>query len=172
MISFKTWIKIFIDTLIYSFIFIISLYLILAFYNKFINKDDKFLIGNYYIFQIATGSMEHELYAGDFIVVRKSDNYKIGDIITYMEENYYITHRISKIDKNLIVTKGDANNAFDSPISKDKIVGKFLFKERILTFLTRYKVLIFAILLAVIIIDSAFSKDKNSIISNENRIMG
>ena len=65
------------------------------------------------------------------------------------------------MDKNKIVTKGDANNSSDSPISKDKIVGKFLFKERILTFLTKYKVMVLAILLALIIFESTFSKNKD-----------
>ena len=111
--------------------------------------------------------MEHELFAGDYIVVEKTENYKVGDIITYMEDGYYITHRINEIDENKIVTKGDANNSSDSPISRDKIVGKFLFKEKILTFLTKYKVMVIAVLIALVILESAFSKENNK----ENKIL-
>ena len=161
MISLRKVIKLIIDIITCILIGIVSIYLVFAVYNKFINKDGKFSIGKYYIFQIATGSMEHELFAGDYIVVEKTDNYKVGDIITYRENDYYITHRINKMDGNQIVTKGDANNSSDNPISRDKIVGKFLFKERILTYLTKYKVLFFAILIALIIIESVFSKEKN-----------
>ena len=161
MINFKKTIKLIVDVITCILIGIVAIYLVFALYNRFINKDGKFLIGKYYIFQIATGSMEHELFVGDYIVVEKSDNYKVGDIITYMENGYYITHRINKIDENTIVTKGDANNSSDSPISKDKIVGKFLFKEKILTFLTKYKVLVIAVLIALIILESAFSKDND-----------
>ena len=161
MINFKKTIKLIVDILTYLLIAIVALYLLFAIYNKFINKDNKFLIGKYYIFQIVTGSMENELFAGDYIVVEKSDNYKVGDIITYMEDDYYITHRINEINESEIITKGDANNSSDNPISKDQIIGKYLFKERILTFLTRYKVLVLAILIAMIIIESAFSKKNN-----------
>ena len=160
MINFKKIIKLIVDIITCILIALVALYLVFAVYNKFINKDGKFLIGKYYIFQIATGSMEHELVAGDYIVVEKTDNYKVGDIITYREDGYYITHRINQMDENKIITKGDANNSSDSPISRDKIVGKFLFKERILTFLTKYKVFVITILLALIVLEDAF-KSKN-----------
>ena len=171
MINFKKIIKLIIDIITCIIIALVAIYLVFAVYNKFINKDGKFLIGKYYIFQIATGSMEHELVAGDYIVVEKTDNYKVGDIITYREDDYYITHRINQMDENKIITKGDANNSSDSPISKDKIVGKFLFKESILTILTKYKVLVLAILVAIIILESAFSKDQkdnNNLLEKSN----
>ena len=156
----KTPIKIIIDILTYILIIIVGLYLLFSIYNKFITKNKTVLIGKYYIFQIATGSMEHELVPGDYIVVEKTKEYKEGDIITYLENGYYITHRINKIDGDLITTKGDANNTLDNPVSKDKVIGKYLFKEKILTFLTKYKVIVIAILLALIILESAF-KDNN-----------
>lgn len=170
MINFKKVIKLIVDIITCILIAIVGIYLLFAVYNKFINKDGKFLIGKYYIFQIATGSMEHELFAGDYIVVEKTDNYKVGDIITYKVDDYYITHRINKMDENRVVTKGDANNSSDSPISKDKIVGKFLFKENILTFLTKYKVMVIAVLFALIILESAFSKDKDKENKKEEKI--
>lgn len=158
----KTPIKIIVDIITYALIVIVGLYLLFSIYNKFITKDKVVLIGKYYIFEIATGSMEHELVPGDYIVVEKTDNYKVGDIVTYLEDGYYITHRINKIEKDSITTKGDANTTLDNPISKDKIVGKFLFKERILPFLTKYKVLVIAILFALIILESAFKEDNKS----------
>ena len=158
----KTPIKIIVDILTYALIVIVGLYLLFSIYNKFITKDKVVLIGKYYIFQIATGSMEHELVPGDYIIVEKTDNYKVGDIVTYLEDGYYITHRINKIEEDSITTKGDANTALDNPISKDKIIGKYLFKEKILTFLTKYKVLVIAILLTLIILESAFKEDNKN----------
>lgn len=160
MSSFKKIIKLVLDILTCILIGIVGLYLVFSIYNNYFSKDDKFLMGKYYIFQIATGSMENELFAGDYIVVEKTDDYKVGDIITFKEKDYYITHRIYQIDGDKIITKGDANNSSDSPISRKRIVGKFLFKEKILTFLTKYKVLVLAILISFIIIESAFSKEK------------
>ena len=165
----KKPIKIIIDIFTYILIVIVGLYLLFSIYNKYITKDKKVLIGKYYVFQIATGSMEHELVPGDYIIVEKSKDYKVGDIVTYLENGYYITHRISKIDNNTITTKGDANTTLDNPISKDKIIGKFLFKERILPFLTKYKVLVIAILLALIILESAFKEDNKSDDKNKSK---
>ena len=165
----KNPIKIIIDILTYILIIIVGLYLLFSIYNKFITKNKTVLIGKYYIFQIATGSMEHELVPGDYIVVEKTKKCKEGDIITYLENGYYITHRINKIDGDLITTKGDANTALDNPISKDKIIGKYLFKEKILTFLTKYKVLVIAILLALIILESAFKEDNKADDKNKSK---
>lgn len=155
----KKPIKIIIDIFTYTLIVIVGLYLLFSIYNKFIAKNKTVLIGKYYVFQIATGSMEHELVPGDYIIVEKTNNYKVGDIVTYLEDGYYITHRINKIEEDSITTKGDANTALDNPISKDKIIGKYLFKEKILTFLTKYKVLVIAILLTLVILESAFKED-------------
>lgn len=165
----KTPIKIIVDILTYALIVIVGLYLLFSIYNKFITKDKVVLIGKYYIFQIATGSMEHKLTPGDYIVVEKTNDYKVGDIVTYLEDGYYITHRINKIDENSITTKGDANTALDNPISKDKIIGKYLFKEKILTFLTKYKVLVIAILLALVILESAFKEDNKTDDKNKSK---
>lgn len=165
----KTPIKIIVDILTYALIVIVGLYLLFSIYNKFITRDKVVLIGKYYIFQIATGSMEHELVPGDYIVVEKTNDYKVGDIVTYLEDGYYITHRINKIDENSITTKGDANTTLDNPISKDKIIGKYLFKEKILPFLTKYKVIVIAILLALVILESAFKEDNKTDDKNKSK---
>ena len=65
MINLKKVIKLIVDIITCILIALVALYLVLAFYNKYINKDGKFLIGKYYIFQIATGSMEPEYNIGD-----------------------------------------------------------------------------------------------------------
>ena len=168
MINLKKILKLIVDILTYLLIAIVALYLLFAVYNKFINKDKMFLVGKYYIFQIATGSMEHELMPGDYIVVEKTEDYEVGDIVTYMEDGYYITHRINSINENEITTKGDANNSLDNPIDRDKIVGKFLFKEKILTFLTKYKILALSVIIALIILESAFSKEKKNEDEDQN----
>ena len=154
--------KIVVDIIVYFLIAVVGLYLILSLYSKYIKKDEIFSIGKYYIFQIITGSMEYELRIGDYIIIEKSDKYEVGDIVTYKEDDYYITHRINKIDESGIITKGDANSSLDKPISENKIVGKYLFKAKILTFLMRYKVLIISIIIAIIILESAFSNKKGN----------
>lgn len=82
----------------------------------------------YKLFVVQSGSMEPAIRAKSLVLVKKFDNYKIGDVITYKdggERGETITHRIVKIKNRGFVTKGDANNVSDERlVSPDRIVGK------------------------------------------------
>ncbi|MBP5683677.1 MAG: hypothetical protein J6X02_00285, partial [Bacilli bacterium] len=52
------------------------------------------------------------------------DYYEEDDIITYKEGKSYITHRIISVRGHDIITQGDANNAKDSSITDDVVIGK------------------------------------------------
>ena len=79
---------------------------------------------------VTTGSMSGTIEDGDMIVVKKSDEYKIGDIITFLPAGDTVptTHRIIRINDGKFYTKGDANNAEDTrAIEQSDIVGKVAF---------------------------------------------
>ena len=76
------------------------------------------------------------LKINDVIIIKNNDDYKINDIITYQNDNEYVTHRIISINDNEIITKGDANNTQDEPITKDQIVGKLIYKIHTLGFIS------------------------------------
>lgn len=127
---------------------------------NFFNKD---ITLRYTFYEIATGSMEPTLNVKDFIIVKESDKYSVGDIITYKEDNSYITHRIVKINGDTLVTKGDANNSEDKIISKSEVIGKVVkiipkggvIKEIILT-----PKIIFTLLVTLVLINLCFSLTK------------
>ncbi len=76
---------------------------------------------------VATGSMSGTVEQGDMIIIKKSDEYGIGDIITFLPENATVptTHRIIRIQGDMFYTKGDANNAEDMrPVDKSRVIGK------------------------------------------------
>lgn len=76
---------------------------------------------------VATGSMSGTIEEGDLIVVRKADEYKVGDVVTFLIDGDKIptTHRIIRISGDKFYTKGDANNAEDPrSVTQDEIVGK------------------------------------------------
>ena len=139
---------------------------------KFFNKD---VTLRYTFYEIATGSMEPTLNVKDFIIVKESDKYNVGDIITYNEDNSYITHRIIKINGDTLVTKGDANNSEDKIISKSEVIGKVVkiipkggvIKEIILT-----PKIIFTLLVTLVLINLCFSltkkEDKRTIKLNKD----
>ena len=71
--------------------------------------------------------MSPTIEKGDIVIIKIGDEIKENDIITYKKDNVLITHRISKINENTIIAKGDYNNTDDVPIQKEQVVGKVVF---------------------------------------------
>ena len=72
----------------YVLIIFLVIYLIFIAYQKIIKKSNPAIFNKYYIFQVASKSMESTLKKGDYILVKKSNTYKEGDIVTYKEKSY------------------------------------------------------------------------------------
>ena len=158
-----------------TLVFVILLIVIAIKVNMLVSGNNYFLINGYSIFCVATGSMEPTISQNDIIIVKKSDDYKVDDIITFVKGNEYITHRIVSINEETVTTKGDANNAVDVAIPKDKIIGKVVkiyydmgVWQKILTTPS----IIIMIFLTLILFDFAFSykgfnKEKDKSKKNE-----
>ena len=117
-------------------IIVTALLVIIAVYNLYnfielkVLKKDIATINGYATLEVVSGSMEPTIKIGDMIVINtKGKDYKVDDIITFYDENdSFVTHRIIEINDDKIITQGDANDSKDSPIVKDKIVGKYVKK--------------------------------------------
>ena len=117
------------------------------------------------VFRVGSGSMNPYLKVNDLIIIKKSDDYNINEVVTYKNEKDYITHRIIEKDGEFITTKGDANNTQDAKITQSDIVGKVIFKFRI-----NLLILIPAYIALIIIInlyDAKKQKGKHSIKKGE-----
>lgn len=77
---------------------------------------------------VKSNSMYPTLQKGDFILIKRNNDYKKGDIITYdYESNYLVTHKIIEKNNNFFITKGDNNNSEDDKfIQLDNIKGKVI----------------------------------------------
>lgn len=77
---------------------------------------------------VISESMEPTIKKNDIIIVKRSDQYNIGDIITYIrEDGLSITHRIISSNPDGYILKGDANSEQDPGIiTYDQIVGKVI----------------------------------------------
>ena len=73
---------------------------------------------------VLSGSMEPSMSIGDLIVIKQTDEFNVEDIIVYQSRSMLVVHRIVEIDGESIITKGDANNAPDNPISLASVKGK------------------------------------------------
>lgn len=76
---------------------------------------------------VLSGSMEPAFSKGDLIIVKETDEFDLNDIVVFESENSLVVHRVVGIGKDEVVTKGDANNVADDPISKGDVLGRVLF---------------------------------------------
>ena len=83
--------------------------------NQYVN-----LFG-YTFFETTTGSMAPTIEISDLIIVKISKDVKVNDIISFIEDNEIITHRVIEEKNNMFITKGDANTGEDRPIEKNSI---------------------------------------------------
>jgi signal peptidase I len=122
------------DILVYGF----ALLLILgSTMFAFSNSTEKSIFG-YRFYHVLTPSMEPVFGVGDMIFVKlcEPEDVKKDDIITFVPNRNakaYLTHRAVEIRPGenggapVIVTRGDANNTEDPPISGEAVVGKYVF---------------------------------------------
>lgn len=73
---------------------------------------------------VLSGSMEPELSVGDLLVIVRRNSYEVRDIVVYQDGRMAVTHRIVAISDDEVITRGDANNIEDDPITPEQIKGK------------------------------------------------
>ena len=107
----------------------VVLFAILIFFIllNILSMNNKSLFG-FRIYRVISGSMQPALQIGDVIIIKEANNYAEKDIITYDNGLTTITHRIKSINGDEIITEGDANDAPDKPITRDRILGKYFFR--------------------------------------------
>ena len=75
---------------------------------------------------VLSGSMEPELSVDDLLIVVPSEGYEVGDVVVYQTERTAVVHRIVSINGDEIITRGDANDKDDDPISVNNIKGEVI----------------------------------------------
>ena len=100
-------------------------------YDKFVKKSKIPSVFGYSMLMIASPSMTGSIEAGDAIIIKNSDSYAVGDVITYFpaDESFSVTHRIVRMEGDQFYTKGDANQSEDpDPVLIEQIAGKVAVK--------------------------------------------
>ncbi|MDA1061261.1 MAG: signal peptidase I [bacterium] len=113
--------------------FVFGLVLILAgFFSGIVFLTNNNLITGYKVLMVQSGSMEPTIMTGDVIVVKKSQEYSVGDVISFTDDHSRkVTHRIASVSPDLVrgfVTKGDANRTEDNAVVPlISIIGKVIY---------------------------------------------
>lgn len=119
------------DNMMKKTIKVIILVLIITFFVWVIShkKSNKaFYVFGSHVSVVVSDSMENTIKTNDFIVYKKTDEYKIGDIIVFSYNNKLIVHRIINKNENGYITKGDNNTDDDFDtfgyIKESQVMGK------------------------------------------------
>ena len=129
-----------------SILVIFSIYSVIM--VKVLNKDYVNVFG-YTYFVVASGSMSGTIEVNDIIIVKLNDGYKEKDIVTFKNNGSFITHRVERIEKDKVITRGDANNLDDDPVSKKDIIGRVVL---IVSTAALLKILIVGVFIALLIV--------------------
>ncbi len=100
-------------------------------YDKFVKKSKIPSVFGYSMLIVASPSMTGAIEAGDAIIIKNSDSYAVGDVITYFpaDDSFSVTHRIVRMEDDKFYTKGDANQSEDpDPVLIEQIAGKVAVK--------------------------------------------
>lgn len=98
------------------------------FVQKFVFQAPVVSVFGYSTLSVQTGSMSGTIEAGDLVLIKKTGEYEVEDIITFLPEGASVTttHRIIDITVDgKFITKGDANNAQDQlPVEQSQVFGE------------------------------------------------
>ncbi len=120
----KTIFKIITSTIGWFLLVAITVLSVYSVYNTVRGTKGLNMLGGTSVAVVLSGSMGEYPATGDLVVIKRQDNYYVGDIITFQQGGVTITHRIISMEGAIIITQGDANNTADAPITKDAIYGK------------------------------------------------
>lgn len=145
--------------------------LLLVCYSKYIRKDSiTKLFGKGFLI-IVTGSMYPNIEAKELVIISEKPEYKVGDIITYLDEDeMLVTHRITELNNNTFISKGDKNNIEDGEHEKSSIQGKVIFHSKILgnfvLYILKPLIIIYLGLLVLLELRNVLKKEKLDAIEN------
>lgn len=80
----------------------------------------------YTVFEVESGSMSPAINIDDMILVKLDADIKKNDIITYIQGQDFITHRVVEVLDDKLITKGDFNNSEDKIVAKEMVLGKIV----------------------------------------------
>lgn len=123
---------------------------------------------------VLSGSMETEYSVDDLVIVKRSDEYQIGDVVVYQSEHSLILHRIIAMEGDEVITKGDANNIEDEPIRKEYIKGRAIAKipkaGGLVHFLKTPVGFLLVLILAIVLLELPYYRERRKVMDEQEKI--
>ncbi len=157
------------NIVIYMMIFVILILLLYSIIQRKTTGEKYTNLFGYTFLEVVTGSMSGTIEIGDGVIVKLTSDIKEKDIIVYKKEEILITHRLIKMEDNSLLTKGDANNVQDDPITKDVVIGKVIFVIPNIHFWKKAIVVILIILICIYVIAQQIINKKTNVLKEEEK---
>lgn len=77
---------------------------------------------------VISGSMQPAIDPGDLLIIKRQESYKPGDVVTFLQGDSLVTHRLTGISGDAALTRGDANNTDDAPVPLEDIQGRMVLR--------------------------------------------
>ncbi|MBQ9784657.1 MAG: signal peptidase I [Clostridia bacterium] len=115
---------------------------------------------------VLSGSMEPELSVGDLLIVAEEESYGVDDVIVFRDGYSAVVHRIVEVNGDEIVTRGDANNTNDEPITKKVIKGRVIlaipFLGHVVNFIKNPVVTVLLVAAVIFVTEYSFARRKKT----------
>ncbi len=115
---------------------------------------------------VLSGSMEPALSVNDLVIVKKTDEFAVGQVVVYQDGTSLTVHRIVAIEGDTLITQGDANNAADEPISMQDVKGEVIlaipFVGLLVDFFQEPIVIILLLAATVFLMERSFRVEKEN----------
>ena len=123
---------------------------------------------------VLSGSMEPALSAGDLLIVAEREVYEVGDVVVFQGGRMAVTHRIVSISEDEVITRGDANNVEDTPITPAQLKGEVILAIPLLGYAVNVIKTplgtLCILVLAIFLLERSFSLEKEKDIQELERI--
>ena len=129
---------------------IVSLFIVIVISIIFIQRisNNKLSLGGYSIYTIITESMAPKYKVYDMVIAKETDSnqIKVNDDVVYLGNkddfaDKIVTHIVIKKEvlegKNYFHTKGIANDIEDPLVGEEQILGKVVYKSRVLSIISK-----------------------------------
>lgn len=161
--------------IIYLILIVMTYNILIIGISSILNKTGKSFLG-FRAYIITTESMKPHINSGDVVLIKKvkEKNLKVGEVVSFKQDDGIITHRIIEVTKNEqgkteYVTKGDNNNVEDErKIRPEEILGRKVlripsFGKVIMVLQDEVYIILIIILILLIYLHTQKREDKDRI---------
>jgi signal peptidase I len=113
---------------------------------------------------VLSSSMEPTLEVNDWVIIRRTNQVDVGDVVVYQQGRDLIIHRLVAQDGEILYTQGDASKTMDEPVElsavKGVMVGRVPYVGALIRFLKKPTGVALVLLAAIVVTEGSFQRQR------------